>query len=62
MIDFVRGKAGLYPELKSPPLYTARGVDMEKIFVDLVKKKRPRAGGVAEGDAGHHPVVRLGYR
>jgi glycerophosphoryl diester phosphodiesterase len=38
MIDFVRGKAGLYPELKSPPLYTARGVDMEKIFVDLVKK------------------------
>jgi glycerophosphoryl diester phosphodiesterase len=39
MIDLVRGKAGLYPELKSPPLYSARGVDMEKIFVDVVKKK-----------------------
>jgi glycerophosphoryl diester phosphodiesterase len=38
MIDQVRGKAGLYPELKSPPLYTARGVDMEKIFVEIVKK------------------------
>jgi glycerophosphoryl diester phosphodiesterase len=37
-IDLVKGKAGLYPELKSPPLYTARGVDMAKIFVDSVKK------------------------
>ena len=33
MIALVRGKAGIYPELKSPPLYTARGVDMEKLFV-----------------------------
>ena len=38
MIALVRGKAGLYPELKSPPLYTARGIDMEKIFVEAVKK------------------------
>jgi len=38
MIDLVRGKAGLYPELKSPPLYRARGVDMEKIFVAVIKK------------------------
>ncbi len=37
MIDLVRGKAGLYPELKSPPLYRSRGVDMEKIFVRVVK-------------------------
>jgi glycerophosphoryl diester phosphodiesterase len=29
---------GVYPELKSPPLYTARGIDMAKIFVDSVKK------------------------
>lgn len=40
MIALVRGKAGLYPELKSPPLYTARGIDMEKIFVEVVKKNR----------------------
>jgi glycerophosphoryl diester phosphodiesterase len=37
-VDLVRGKAGLYPELKSPPLYTSRGVDMVKLFVDSVKK------------------------
>jgi glycerophosphoryl diester phosphodiesterase len=39
-IDFVRTKpgVGMYPELKSPPLYTSRGVDMTKIFVDQVKK------------------------
>jgi glycerophosphoryl diester phosphodiesterase len=36
-IDLVRGKAGLYPELKSPQLYKARGVDMEKLFVDAMK-------------------------
>jgi glycerophosphoryl diester phosphodiesterase len=36
-VDLVRGKAGLYPELKSPPLYTARGVDMVKLFVSSVK-------------------------
>jgi glycerophosphoryl diester phosphodiesterase len=37
-IELVRGKAGLYPELKSPPLYTSRGVDMAKLFVESVKK------------------------
>jgi glycerophosphoryl diester phosphodiesterase len=40
MIDLVRGKpgTGIYPELKSPQLYKARHVDMERLFVDLVKK------------------------
>jgi glycerophosphoryl diester phosphodiesterase len=39
-IDLVRDKPGLgmYPELKSPPLYTSRGVDMLKLFVESVKK------------------------
>jgi glycerophosphoryl diester phosphodiesterase len=37
-IDLVRGKAGLYPELKSPALYASRGVDMEALFVDSMKK------------------------
>jgi glycerophosphoryl diester phosphodiesterase len=37
-IDLVRGKAGLYPELKSPELYKSRGVDQVKLFVDLMKK------------------------
>src|SRR5262245_40289640 len=38
MVALVRGKAGIYPELKSPPLYTGRGVDMAAIFVTAVKK------------------------
>ena len=38
MVVLVRGKAGIYPELKSPPLYTKRGLDMVAIFVDSVKK------------------------
>lgn len=29
---------GVYPELKSPPLYTGRGIDMARIFVDSVKQ------------------------
>ncbi len=37
-IDLVRGKAGLYPELKSPELYKARGVDQVKLFVDLIRR------------------------
>jgi glycerophosphoryl diester phosphodiesterase len=36
-VALVRGKAGLYPELKSPPLYTSRGVDMVALFVASVK-------------------------
>jgi glycerophosphoryl diester phosphodiesterase len=38
-VDLVRGKAGLYPELKSPPLYVSRGVDMVGLFVASVKAK-----------------------
>jgi glycerophosphoryl diester phosphodiesterase len=37
-IDLVRGKAGLYPELKSPELYRSRHVDQVKLFVDVIKK------------------------
>ncbi len=37
-IDLVRGKAGLYPELKSPELYKSRGVDQVKLFIDLIRK------------------------
>jgi glycerophosphoryl diester phosphodiesterase len=37
-IDLVRGKAGLYPELKSPQLYKARGIDQVALFVDVVRR------------------------
>jgi len=37
-IDLVRGKAGLYPELKSPQLYKSRGIDQVKLFVEVVRR------------------------
>ena len=37
-IDLVRGKAGLYPELKDPEFYRKRGVDPVKLFAAVVKK------------------------
>ncbi|MEQ1574866.1 MAG: glycerophosphodiester phosphodiesterase family protein [Vicinamibacterales bacterium] len=30
--------AGLYPELKSPPLYRERGIDMTRLFVDSLRR------------------------
>jgi glycerophosphoryl diester phosphodiesterase len=40
MIDLVKSRPGfgIYPELKSPELYKSRGVDQEKLFVELIKK------------------------
>jgi glycerophosphoryl diester phosphodiesterase len=37
-IDLVRGKAGLYPELKDPEFYRLRGVDPVRLFADIVRK------------------------
>ena len=37
-IDLVKGKAGLYPELKSPQLYKSRGIDQVKLFVDVIRR------------------------
>jgi glycerophosphoryl diester phosphodiesterase len=38
MIDLVKGKAGLYPELKSPQLYKKRNIDQERLFVEVIRK------------------------
>src|SRR6185503_5642535 len=38
MIELVRGKAGIYPELKSPQLYKARNIDQVTLFVELIRK------------------------
>ena len=42
-IDLVRGKAGLYPELKDPEFYRQRGVSPEKLFAEIIKKNRLEA-------------------
>jgi len=42
-IDLVRGKAGLYPELKDPEFYRKRGVDPVDLFATVVKTNRLEA-------------------
>jgi glycerophosphoryl diester phosphodiesterase len=37
-IDLVRGKAGLYPELKDPAFYRGRGVKPEVLLAEVLKK------------------------
>jgi glycerophosphoryl diester phosphodiesterase len=37
-IDLVRGKAGLFPELKAPDVYRERGMDMEPLVVAVLRK------------------------
>lgn len=37
-IDTARGRAGLYPELKSPALYRARGVDMVELLAQSLRR------------------------
>ncbi len=44
-IDLVRGRAGLYPELKSPAVYRDRGIDQVALVTDvLVRNGLDRAG------------------
>jgi glycerophosphoryl diester phosphodiesterase len=52
-IDLVRGKAGLYPETKAPGVYGARGFDMERLLIDLLKKNHLVSGSAAR----HTPVI-----
>lgn len=39
-IDLVRGKAGLYPELKDPEFYRERGINTAKLFAEIVRKNK----------------------
>ena len=37
-VDAVKGKAGLYPELKDPEFYRTRGVSPEKLLAEMLRK------------------------
>ena len=37
-IDLVRGRAGLYPELKDPEFYGQRGVRPERLFAEILQR------------------------
>lgn len=38
-VDVVAGRAGLYPELKTPDLYRSRGVDITDVFADAIRRR-----------------------
>lgn len=40
MIDLVKGKAGLIPETKAPEVYGKRGLNMEKLFMETLRKNK----------------------
>ncbi len=42
-VTFVGTAAGLYPELKTPALYRARGIDQTALFVESIKRSTCRA-------------------
>jgi glycerophosphoryl diester phosphodiesterase len=37
-IDLIKGKAGLYPELKDPPFYRQRGVSPDALLAEVLKE------------------------
>jgi len=55
-VDVVAGRAGLYPEMKTPELYRERGIDIVALFADAVRRRgldvdtpiRGRAPGVLQ--------------
>jgi glycerophosphoryl diester phosphodiesterase len=50
-IDAIRGKAGLYPELKDPAFYRERGVSPETLLAGIVKRN------TLEADAKTHLII-----
>lgn len=51
-ITLVKGRAGLFPELKGPALYRARNIDMPKLVADALARH-----GLDGADAGRTPVM-----
>lgn len=37
-VEIIRGKAGIYPELKDPEFYSGRGIDMAALLMDELEK------------------------
>lgn len=53
-VAVVAGRAGLYPELKTPELYRARGVDVAELFATAVRRRQL---DVATPIRGRAPVI-----
>jgi glycerophosphoryl diester phosphodiesterase len=44
-IDLIKGKAGMYPELKIPEIYAGRNVEFERMVADILAKNALRGPG-----------------
>lgn len=44
-IDILKGKVGMYPELKSPDVYRARGVELAPLVVEALRRNGPDTSG-----------------
>jgi glycerophosphoryl diester phosphodiesterase len=53
-IDLVKGRAGIFPELKTPGRLKAKGFDMERAVADLLRRN-----GLAEATVKGRPAVHL---
>jgi glycerophosphoryl diester phosphodiesterase len=51
-VDLVNGRAGLYPELKSPGLYRSRGLDSVALLAESLKRR-----GLDRPGAGRPPII-----
>jgi glycerophosphoryl diester phosphodiesterase len=52
-IDLVKGKAGMYPELKAPEIYAGRSVDFERLTADALTKN----GLIGSPANGKTPII-----
>ena len=56
-VDIVWGKAGMYPELKTPALYRDRGVDMVALFAQAVSRRGLEDDDADRGTGAAGPAV-----
>ena len=52
-IDLVKGKAGIFPELKAPEVYAGRPVEFERMVADILAKNRL----IGDGANSKTPVI-----
>ena len=61
-VALIRGKAGIFPELKTPEIYAGRKVNFEQLVAAALDKHGLRGPKADREDAGDPADVRPGQR
>ncbi len=61
-IALIKGKAGIFPELKTPEIYEGRKIDFEQLVAAALDKHGLRGAEGGSEDAGHPADLRPGQR